>query len=34
MKVYVLWNRGNKQAKTKSVVINEKTPLAKIDEKF
>ena len=34
IKVYVLWNRGNKQAKTKSFAIDQKTLLVKIDEKF
>lgn len=34
MKVIIIWNRGNKQAKTKSIVVNDKTPVVKIDEKF
>jgi len=32
--VYVMWQRGNKKAKTKSRLLNESISSAVIDEKF
>ena len=33
-KFFVIWSRGNKTAKTKEAVLNDKNPTSSIEEKF